>query len=249
MGKKDKTTPSPVLGSKGMIAGIIIIAVIILTVVVIFATGNAGGSAAVPPEECGKTVISYVNTNLAAGKCNRHARLGDREGWGVPDRSALPGAESDFLRDKELHLHFLRYHNMKPTPTPPPPPCSPPRLPRRYRSGEISTAVRGDLRHVVLPVRGPGREPMNPVIGLLGTKADFTVRYIATVNGTTLDSVKSLHGLAEAKEDLRQLCLAKYYPEKVWPYLTDFNAQCYPVYTECHAAGIVPEECYRNPGD
>ena len=45
MGKKDKTTPSPVLGSKGMIAGIIIIAVIILTVVVIFATGNAGGSA------------------------------------------------------------------------------------------------------------------------------------------------------------------------------------------------------------
>ena len=71
---------------------------------------------------------------------------------------------------------------------------------------------------------------MAPVVDLLGTKADIKVRYIASVNGTTVDSVKSLHGLIEAKEDLRQLCIAKYYPQELWPYLADVNAQCYPVY-------------------
>jgi glutaredoxin len=70
---------------------------------------------------------------------------------------------------------------------------------------------------------------MEPVVNLLGTKADITVRYIASVSGTTVDSVKSLHGLPEAKEDLRQLCIAKYYPQALWPYLVDVNAQCYPV--------------------
>jgi hypothetical protein len=71
---------------------------------------------------------------------------------------------------------------------------------------------------------------MDPVVGLLGQKADFKIRYIATVNGDTIDSVKSLHGLLEAKEDLRQLCIAKYYPQNLWPYLMDVNTQCYPVY-------------------
>jgi hypothetical protein len=67
---------------------------------------------------------------------------------------------------------------------------------------------------------------MAPVIGLLGTKADIVVRYITTISGTTIDSVKSLHGPIEAKEDLRQLCIAKYYPQELWPYLTDFNKNC-----------------------
>lgn len=71
---------------------------------------------------------------------------------------------------------------------------------------------------------------MEPVVDLLGKKADFKVRYIATISGNTVDTIKSLHGLVEAKEDLRQICIAKYYPEKVWLYLMASNTQCYPVY-------------------
>jgi glutaredoxin len=69
---------------------------------------------------------------------------------------------------------------------------------------------------------------MDPVIGLLGPKANITIRYIASVGGTTVDSISSLHGPAEAKEDLRQLCIARYYPALLWPYLMDFNTNCYP---------------------
>jgi glutaredoxin len=72
---------------------------------------------------------------------------------------------------------------------------------------------------------------MKPVVDLLGTKADIRLRYIATVSGTTAASVSSLHGAAEAQEDLRQVCMQKYYPGKYWDYVGQFDNACYPVST------------------
>jgi predicted DsbA family dithiol-disulfide isomerase len=71
---------------------------------------------------------------------------------------------------------------------------------------------------------------MKPVAELLGTKADIKVRYIVSINGDSVNSVKSLHGISEAKEDLRQICVAKNSPQKYWSYITELNAQCYPIY-------------------
>ncbi len=70
-----------------------------------------------------------------------------------------------------------------------------------------------------------------PVAELLGTSTDIRVRYIATVSGTDLSTAKSLHGNAEAIEDVRQLCIASHAPEKYWSYIAAFDAQCYPVWT------------------
>ncbi len=70
---------------------------------------------------------------------------------------------------------------------------------------------------------------MKPVADLLGSKVDMKVRFIAQ-SGSDANSVQSLHGPAEAREDLRQLCIMKDYPEKYWPYLENFNKNCYPVY-------------------
>ena len=53
-------------------------------------------------------------------------------------------------------------------------------------------------------------QAMAPVADLLGSKADIKVRFIAGV-GDTLNSVQSLHGVIEGKEDARQLCVAKNY--------------------------------------
>ena len=69
---------------------------------------------------------------------------------------------------------------------------------------------------------------MKPVADLLGTKADIRVRYLASVTGTTVDSIQSLHGPFEAEEDLRQACIQKYFPASFWTYLSRFNSQCYP---------------------
>jgi len=69
---------------------------------------------------------------------------------------------------------------------------------------------------------------MSPVVDLLKSKADIRIRYITSVTGSTVDSVKSLHGMAEAKEDLQQVCINRYYPEQYWSYLKTFNEKCYP---------------------
>jgi glutaredoxin len=83
---------------------------------------------------------------------------------------------------------------------------------------------------------------LKPVVDLLGTKANFTVRYIASVNGNTINNVSSLHGLNEAKEDARQLCILQHYPDKFWSYLMQINGQCYPQAGNSTAL----EACWKN---
>lgn len=70
---------------------------------------------------------------------------------------------------------------------------------------------------------------MKPVVDLLGKKADIRLRYITTVTGTSVSSVRSLHGAVEVEEDLRQICIQTHAPTNIWAYLTRFNAECYPL--------------------
>ena len=70
-------------------------------------------------------------------------------------------------------------------------------------------------------------DAMKPVVDLLGSKADIQVHFIANVGGTTPDSVSSLHGAVEAQEDLRQVCIMKYYDQKTyWKYMMAIDATC-----------------------
>jgi len=141
-----------------------------------------------------------------------------------------------FYATKDCSYLFSGIRDLKaaPAPTPSPlpaaaplPTTSPAPVPAQEKSARPSVEV---FVMSFCPYSVLAENAMAPVAGLLGTKADIRVRFIATVQGTTADAVQSLHGPAEAKEDLRQLCIARNYPQKVWPYLTDFNARCYPVY-------------------
>lgn len=72
---------------------------------------------------------------------------------------------------------------------------------------------------------------MKPVVDLLGGKADIKVRYIASLDGSDLKNVSSLHGPIEGMEDVRQLCVAKNYNQKIlWNYITAINDKCYSIY-------------------
>jgi len=81
-----------------------------------------------------------------------------------------------------------------------------------------------------------------PVIDLLGSVINFKIRYIVTVNGNTISDVSSLHGLNEAKEDARQLIIMKYYPDKFYSYLKEFDNTCYPVASD--SAKL--DQCWKN---
>lgn len=53
--------------------------------------------------------------------------------------------------------------------------------------------------------------------GKMPAGKEIRVRYI--VNHSDKDGFSSLHGSGEWEEDIRQLLIAKYYPEKFWKYL------------------------------
>ncbi|MDD3735155.1 MAG: thioredoxin domain-containing protein [Candidatus Pacebacteria bacterium] len=68
---------------------------------------------------------------------------------------------------------------------------------------------------------------MKSVYDLLKDKVDFSVKFITTVNGENLESIDSLHGIEEAKEDLRQICIIdKYGNDIFWNYVVEFNKNC-----------------------
>jgi protein-disulfide isomerase len=77
---------------------------------------------------------------------------------------------------------------------------------------------------------------MKPVVDLLGSKADIQVHFIATVSGTTPDTVQSLHGAEEVREDLRQVCIMKNYDQKTyWKYVMAIDANCSSQYSNSAA--------------
>jgi len=58
-----------------------------------------------------------------------------------------------------------------------------------------------------------------PVINSFGDKVDFKMKFIVNVRGNTINEVDSLHGNEEAREDVRQAAIMKYYPDKFGSYI------------------------------
>jgi hypothetical protein len=84
---------------------------------------------------------------------------------------------------------------------------------------------------------------MKPVVDLLGNKTDIQIHFIANVGGTTPDTIQSLHGVVEAQEDLRQVCVMKSYSQKIyWNYLMDINANCSGSYSNA----ATYDTCWKN---
>jgi len=170
---------------------------------------------------CSEEVISYINTNLAApGQTATLINITENNDvytiW-----SRYQGTDLSVHATRDCTLLFPTVINMNAAAATP--------VPTRAPVKSARPAV--DLYVMAFCPYGTQAETvMRPVVDLLGTKADIRVRYITTVNGATVDSVNSLHGPAEAKEDLLQLCIMKSYPAKYWDYLKSFNSQCYPVW-------------------
>ena len=168
MSKKEKESSS-FTGSTGLMAGAIIIVAIIAVVALLFATGIAGGSGAtdanaVPPNECGAAVMLYANTNLiAAGSPATLVSVTEQDGMYLV--TAKNQARTfGFYATKDCNLLFVDPYNLKAPYTPKA--TSTPKANHVSHPGsatrEIGTPDNRDVRHVVLPVWGPGRECNGP---------------------------------------------------------------------------------------
>lgn len=70
------------------------------------------------------------------------------------------------------------------------------------------------------PYGNEAEEIMKPVIDLLKDKANIEVHYIVSKEG---QNYTSLHGDQELNQDVREICVLKYQPEKFWDFILAIN--------------------------
>ena len=223
----------------GLLVTIIGIVVIIIVFLALSLTGSqAGNSASVPIQSCAEKVIGYANENLVQpGTSVTFQSAADNRGM-YEIHGTYQSQDVTIYATKDCTMIFTNGITMtgpgstapaqKPTPAPTP----------------VKTARPSVDLYVMAfcPYGTQAESAMKPVVSLLGTKADIRLRYITTVSGSTVDSVQSLHGLSEAQEDLRQICIQKKYPQKIWDYLDVFNARCYTLSKNLTSLNA----CWRN---
>jgi hypothetical protein len=217
-GQKKNTTMS----GKWTIATITGIFAILIVILAIITLGPPSGMiTAVAPQTCSDKVIAYINTNLVSpGQTATLINITENNDiytiW-----SRYQGRDLPIYATRDCTLLFTTAINMNAAAATP----VPTQQPKQSARPVVDLYVMS-----FCPYGTQAETVMRPVVDLLGAKADISVRYITTVNGETVDSVDSLHGPAEAKEDLIQLCIMKSSPDKYWNYLKAFNDQCYPVW-------------------
>jgi glutaredoxin len=219
---------------------IIGIGVIIIVFLVLSLTGSQpGNSAALPIQTCAEKVIGYANENLVQpGTSVSLQSVSENRGM-YEILGKYQSQNVTLYATKDCTMVFTNGITMtssgstgttaqgqKPTPSP------------------VKTARPSVELYVMAfcPYGTQAESAMKPVVNLLGTKADIRLLYIATVRGSTVDSVQSLHGLSEAQEDLRQICIQKKYPQKFWDYIEGFNTRCYPLSQNLTSLNA----CWRN---
>jgi glutaredoxin len=219
---------NPVIGL-GMVAGGAVI-LIIAVLFGVFLIGNSGGGSAVSPHSCGQRVMAYVNANMVPQGTSAELISVTAANDRYEIITRYQGTEIPLYATRDC-MFFTTGTSWIPLPgtcdtgagT-----CSP----APVQSSPI-TSSRPTVELYVMsfcPYGVQVENTMKPVVDLLGDFADIRVRYIATVTGESITSAGSLHGNAEAVEDARQLCIAKYAPADYWNYLMAFNTRCYPTW-------------------
>jgi glutaredoxin len=208
---------------------ITIFAVIIAFIAGLFVSPNLTGRfIALTASEAGQKVVNYINQNVPGISCsliNSTEKSGVFEIW-ISLNSQQGSMAMPLWLTKDGTLLFTSSINISN------------QIQTQNQTFDAPDSERPQVELFVMsfcPYGVQAENLMKSVVDLLGTKADFKVRFIASVTGNTTDSVQSLHGSNEAKEDLRQVCIQKYYPDKFWTYLIGLNSNCYSLYRDAQA--------------
>jgi len=87
------------------------------------------------------------------------------------------------------------------------------------------------------PFGNQAEDGMFPAYNLLKDFADIQLRYIVDYADDTKTAFASLHGDQELNQDVRELCVAKYNPDKLWTFVEAINKNCtYENADECWTA-------------
>jgi glutaredoxin len=200
--------------------------IIILAAVLVFGSKLFGTttstSNALKPEEASLKAVKFINDNLVQPNTTA-SYVSSKEFEGVYNITvSYQGRDVSVYLSKDGSYMFLSAPLDITQPIPQPT--------QQQQPTETPKTAKPTVQLYVMafcPYGIQAEDAMKPVVDLLGSKADIQVHFIATVSGTTPDTVQSLHGPVEAQEDLRQVCIMKYYDQKTyWKYVMAIDATC-----------------------
>jgi glutaredoxin len=203
------------------------IAFVVVLLLFLQSGGSVTPSASVSAEACGAQMIAFINENYVESGTQATFENAKETNGVYQINTTYQGNTISVYATQDCRLLFLSYpvdvKNTTPVPTTTTTP-TPASTPAKSAVPTVDLYVMS-----FCPYGVQAENSIEPVVDLLGAKADFNVHYITRVNGNTINNVSSLHGLNEAKEDARQLCIMLDYPDLYWSYLMDINEQCYPL--------------------
>jgi protein-disulfide isomerase len=196
--------------------------IIILAAIIIFGSkifGTTSTSNILKPEEASLKAVKFINDNLVAPNTTA-SFVSVADVQGVYNVSVeYQGRNVSVYLTKDGSYMFLS--------SPLDITQSLPQEPQQQQPTEATKTAKPTVQLYVMafcPYGIQAEDAMKPVVDLLDGKADIQVHFIASVSGTTPDSVSSLHGPVEAQEDLS---IMKYYDQKTyWKYMMVIDATC-----------------------
>jgi len=219
-----------------------------------FLSGVSGNSsAAITREQASEKAVAYINSALQGKAVAKMVSINESSGMYSMDID-VGGTKYNSFMTRDGKMLFPSGINLEQTVGQPANSGSANAIPKSDKPKAELFVMS------FCPYGVQAEDIMKPVADLLGSKTEIKVRFISQVfnneeeinayadslkrnnPSVTVEQIKatslklnnayiiSLHGAAEAKEDLRQLCMIKNYPDKYWNYLSSFNGNCYPIY-------------------
>jgi len=180
------------------------------------------GSDSLAPQ-VGQKVVDYINSNIVQPGTSISLQSVEQTNGMYKINTVYQGQNISVYTDIGGNLLFLS-SPLKTNET----------LPTQQQPTQAATAPKSDNPDISLyvmsfcPYGVQAEGAMQPVVDLLGAAAPVNVKFIVSITGNTTDSVQSLHGPTEAQEDLRQVCIMKYYDyQKYWAYVNQVDSTCY----------------------
>jgi hypothetical protein len=183
-------------------------------------TGSSGPGPVLAKEAVGQKIVDYLNKNVVPAGTSLSLNSTEESGPFYVINTLYQGKDIPVYATKDGAMVFLSSPLLTNETIP--------NNPVAQDTGTIPKAATPNVELFVMsfcPYGVQAEDAMKPVVDLMGPES-VKVRFIVNIGGNTTGSVQSLHGTNEAMEDLRQVCIMKYYPDNYWAYVTDFNQQC-----------------------
>jgi hypothetical protein len=184
-----------------------------------FNNGSVGGT--MSKEDAANKTITYIKDNLASPG-TEFTLTGSEEKSGVYEVSfdVMEQKEKVYVT-KDGKILFLNSFDMNP--------------PAEKDLTKTDKPVAELFVMSFCPYGNQAEELMKPVVDLLGDKADIQLHYIFynkdqgyTYPDYCYDEAGqycSMHGVQELNQGIRELCVQKYQPDKLWGFVSAINSQ------------------------